>query len=112
MLTLDGLKTQQTELLKQANSPEPIKVNVLHDLYRQISTLENAIKWMTEGGIEEIEQLGPLGSKDIVRGQTVMVRKGTIINTTNPSYDRENPKIAKRSYKVKVHRVTDGYLAW
>jgi hypothetical protein len=80
------------------------------DAWRRKYELEHAIRWMEESKLTEVPQLGKWGSKDIKRGQEVTIRKGAVILSMNPRHTRENPKIAKRSYKVKIHSVMDGYL--
>lgn len=69
-----------------------------------------AARWMEEGGLTEVRQIGDFGGQKIAKGQRVRIRKGTIIRTTNPRYSRDNPKVAGRDYVVTAFDTYSGHI--
>lgn len=113
-VTLDELleiacKADQAIRLHQGVRPFPEDArNAYYDLENAMS----AAKWLEDGGLTEVEQIGPFGRLDIKRGDKVKIKAGSIIRTTHPKYDfYKNPKIARRSYTVNVHDVSEGWIA-
>lgn len=115
MITLDFLNQQidaaQRVIDAQRSSNVSMDCQTLRSARHTIEGARSAIRWMEEGNLTEIEQLGPWGSKNIKKGDQVKIKKGTVIFTTHPRFNRENPKIAGRDYVVEAHDVYEGYIA-
>lgn len=89
---------------------QPNSAQAFTDSRRRYEDALAAAKWLEEGGLTEIEQIGPFGGKSIKKGDQVIIRKGAEILSFHPKH-KDNPKIAGRDYKVVVHRVYEGYMA-
>lgn len=81
------------------------------DAYREREKALAAAKWLEEGGLTQIEQIGPFGRIDVKKGDVVRIKKGAVILSMHPRHTRDNPKIAKRDYTVTVTSVNEGYIA-
>lgn len=112
LVTLDSLLEIACEAERVINEEAGVRpaTDRCREAFRVREQAMAAAKWLEEGGLTEIEQIGPFGRIDVKRGDTVIVKKGAVINSMNPRYTRDNPKIAKRDYQVKVTSVTDGYI--
>jgi translation initiation factor RLI1 len=84
---------------------------IMRSQYRRSALqAEAAALILEQTGIASVEQIGPFGSKALGKGTKVRILKGTVIHTTHPRYDRENPKVAGRTYTVTLHDRYDGYI--
>lgn len=114
MITQDFLFSQMVEAEEIMNRERRAPGQLISDAFSKARRLhdeaEAAIRWMQEANLTEIEQVGPWGSKNIKRGDRVMIRKGAVIRTTHPRWNRDNPKVAGRDYAVEVHDVYEGYI--
>jgi len=114
VITIDYLN-QQIDIAQQIIERERREPGQpITDAHRTASyTVEGAraaIRWLSEGGLTAAEQVGPFGSKNVKRGDKIVIRKGTVIHTTHPRWNRQNPKIAGRDYTVEVHDVYEGHI--
>ena len=78
-----------------------------------VEEAKRALDWMKKVGIDEINQIGRFGMVEVGPGDIVLIKKGTRIKTMNPKYT-DGIKFTGRNFKIKVHRVYNGYLdeAW
>lgn len=99
-------QTMQAERLPSGT----MQTDKWRDAYRLHDVAFAAAKWMEEGGLEEVVQIGPFGRLDIKRGDKVRIKKGAVILSMNPKHNRDNPKIAKKDYEVVIHDVNEGWI--
>jgi hypothetical protein len=70
---------------------------------------EQVLDWMVENDVTEPKRfVGPFGKLQVRRGNIVVIRKGTVIQTLHPAKPREIS--AGRTYKVKVDHVFNGWI--
>lgn len=100
MIYLNDLKDQ----LRKIKSIDPSLRNRIDEV-----NLTSAIRWMEEGSLTEIEQVGPFGELGIKPGQKVTIRKGAKIRSTNPKY--ACGKTAGRQLTINVMDVEQGFIA-
>lgn len=114
MITQEWLLERAVEAEKVMEAHKRPSGTIQSDEYmRARRTMDGALtaaRWLEEMGLTQRHQVGPFGSLPIVKGQRVRIKAGTVIRTTHPRYDRNNPKIAKRNYTVTVHDVYQGSL--
>jgi len=66
-------------------------------------------EWMVSNGHEALANVGPFMSTSLEKGQSVRVKKGSVIRGTSSRYPIEG-KVSKRQQTIVVHRVAPGYL--
>lgn len=114
MITKDGLleMAAQADRDMEANKlpPGTMQTDTWRQAYNRREAALNAARWLEEMGLTERAQVGPFGNIRVQKGDQVRIKAGTIIRTTHPRYDRNNPKIAKRAYKVTVYDVHGGSI--
>lgn len=114
MITKDWL-LEQAEAAETVMEQERLPAGTLQtEVYRKAriryDAAMNAARWLEEMNLTERAQVGPFGSKAVVKGDRVRIKAGTIIRTTHPRYDRNNPKVAKRNYTITVYDVYSGSI--
>lgn len=77
---------------------------ILMELHWITENAEACVKWMLEKDIKSCKYIGPFRKNPFSRGQTVVIPKGAKI------WYRGKDVVTKKSYKVKVHMTSEGYI--
>lgn len=65
-------------------------------------------EWMEHNGHAELAHVGDFSSFKLENGQTVRLRKGAVVYSTNPQVPREG-QLNKLNRKIRIHHVICGF---
>lgn len=65
-------------------------------------------EWMERNGHAALDHVGDFSTFKLNNGQTVRLRKGAVIHSTNPQVPREG-QINKLNRKIRIHHVICGF---
>lgn len=65
-------------------------------------------EWMQRKGHTELAYVGDFSTVELAKGQTVRLRKGAVVYSTNPQVPREG-QLNKLNRKVRIHHVICGF---
>jgi hypothetical protein len=112
MFTPDSLLeiALQQQAIVDANPQTPGTINDINYEARKLRDKALAAgSWMQEHGIARLEHVGEFTSFEVAKGQTVRLRRGAIVYSTNPQVPREG-KTNKLNRNIRAHHVIRGYV--
>lgn len=113
--TPESLIDTAIEQLAIYREGEGVRSRAQMDAHRLSEDAEHCAYWLAEFHPEGLDTVGPFGVRtDLKRGQRVMIRKGTGINTMAPKYrgraeGLSHDRFAGRDHVVTVYRVEAGH---
>lgn len=76
---------------------------ILSELYYIRENAERCARWMREQRVDRAKFIGPFRRNPFARGQTVVIRKGSIVRRNGQDV------VVRRSYRIRIHSIGEGF---